>query len=253
MTLRFFRRGLRPRVPANDRIARLRKVLDRADVDYSADFPEVTLQGLPATQPPEHVPRLELQPFRCPLPASARIALLEGGFLPHPDLREFSVADMPGLLNYAPEVLVLTLGLALSLADQKQRGLRALPSLTTAIVVLTSLGDSPLEEHHRELLWRAFRVPIFEQLRGWDGAIIARECEVHDGLHIEETAAILHLHGDELLATQLMTSNEPIVRARTGLTGEIATANCECGAETPRLRNLASLGTNVTATATGRR
>ena len=252
MTVPFFRRGLRSRVPANGRIARLRKVLDRVGVDYSYEFPELTLQALPAAPPPQRLPRLELQPFHFPLPSSARTALLEGGFLPHRDRREFAVADMAGLLRYAPEALVLPLGLALSLADQKQRGLLALPSLTMALVVLTSLGDSPLEDHHRELLWRAFRVPVFEQLRGWDGAIVARECEVHDGLHIEEAAVILHLHGEELLATQLTAFAEPIVRARTGLTGEIATAHCECGAETPRLRNLTSLRANVTAATNSR-
>ena len=249
----FFRRGLRPRVPANDRIARLRRVLDLARADYSHDFPEVTLRALPAAPPPGRLPRLELQPFRFPLPSPARIAVLEGGFLPDRNLRGFAIADMTGLRNYAPEALVLPLGLALSLADQKQRGLLKVPNLTTAVVVLTSLSDSPFEDHHRGLLWRAFRVPVFEQLRGWDGAIIARECEVHDGMHIDEAAAILHLHEDELLATQLTTFTEPIVRARTGLTGEIETANCECALETPRLRNLASLRANVTATATGRR
>jgi hypothetical protein len=207
---------------------------------------------MPAAPPPERLPRLHLQPFRFPLPSSARIAVLEGGFLPDRDLREFAASDMTGLLHYAPEALVLPLGLALSLADQKQRGLLALPSLTTALVVLTSLGDSSLEDHHRELLWRAFRVPIFEQLCGWDGAILARECEVHDGLHIEEAAVILHLHENEFLATQLTTFAPPILRARTGLTGQIETANCECGAETPRLRNLAPLRSNVNAAATGR-
>jgi hypothetical protein len=231
----------------------LRKVLDRCNADYSYDFPERTLQSLPATAPPRRLPRLELQSFHFPLPASARTALLEGGFLPHRDLREFALVDMTGLLRYAPEALVAPLGTALSLADQKQRGLLALPSLTMAFVVLTSLGDSPLEDHHRELLWRAFRVPVFEQLRGWDGAILARECEVHDGLHIEDAAVILHLHAEELLATQLTAFTEPIVRARTGLTGDIATAQCECGAETPRLRNLASLRANVTAATTGHR
>jgi hypothetical protein len=230
----------------------LRKVLDQAGVDYSYDLPEVALRALPAAPPPKHQPRPELQTFHFPLPSSARIALLEGGFLPERDLREFVLADMAGLLCYEPEVLVLSLGLALSLADQKQRGLLKLPSLSTALVVLTSLGDPPLEDRHRELLWRAFRVPVFEQLRGWDGIIVARECEVHDGLHIEEAAVILHVHEDELLATQLTAFVEPIVRARTRLTGEIATAHCECGAETPRLCNLAPV-VRATAAATSRR
>jgi hypothetical protein len=228
----------------------LRKVLDRAGVDYSHDFPELALQRLPAAPPPKHLPRPELQTFHFPLPSAARIALLEQGFLPERDLREFALADIAGLLCYEPEVLVLPLALALSLTDQKQRGLLKLPSLTTAIVVLTSLGDPPLEDRHRELLWRAFRVPVFEQLRGWDGIVVARECEVHDGLHIEEAAVILHLHEEELLATQLTAFAEPIVRARTRLTGEIATAHCECGAETPRLRNLAPVMKATAATTT---
>jgi hypothetical protein len=53
---------------------------------------------------------------------------------------------------------------------------------------------------------------VFEQLRGSDGAVIARECEVHDGLHI-------------------------IGESRPDLRGEIVTEHCACGAETPRLRS----------------
>jgi hypothetical protein len=231
----------------------LRKLLDRVNVDYSPDYPELALRILPPVAAPKRIARLELQLFRSPLPSSARCALLEGGFLPDRNVREFALADPAGLLSFAPEVLVLPLGVALTLADQKERGLLRIPNPSTAIVVLTSLGDSPLEDHHREVLWRAFRVPIFEQLRGWDGAIIARECEVHDGLHIEETAAIFHLHEEELLATQLTSLAHLIVRARTGLTGEIETAHCECGAETPRLRHLESVKMNVSTAANGRR
>jgi len=127
-----------------------------------------------------------------------------------------------------------------------------LPSLTIAIVVLTSLADSPLAGHHRDLLWRAFGVPVFEQLRGWDGAVIAKECEVHDGLHIDELAAILQWQEDELLVTQLTAFENPILRVRTGLTGEIATGHCECGNETPRLMKLAPLRAKAAAATAGR-
>ena len=99
------------------------------------------------------------------------------------------------------------------------------------MVVLTSLADSPLGDHHRDLLWRAFGVPVFEQLRRWDGTVIAKECEVHDGLHIDEAATTLHLDGGELLVTG----------ASTGLTAEMITDPCDCGAETTRLRSLAPL------------
>jgi hypothetical protein len=140
----------------------------------------------------------------------ARFALLEAGLLAGADMCEGTLDDLPWLRVWAPAALVLPLDLALSLADRKERGLFELPSLKTAIVVLTTIGETLLVNHHRDALWRAFGVPVFEQLRGSDGAVIARECEVHDGLHIVDSTADLR--------------------------GEIVTDPCACGAETPRLR-----------------
>jgi len=150
--------------------------------------------------------------FCFPLPVPVRIALLEAGFRAGPNMCECAVDDLPWLRVWAPEALVMPIDLALFLANRKQLGLFDLPSLNTAIVVLTSLSESPLAPRHRDLLWRVFGVPVFEQLRGTDGAVIARECEVHDGLH--------------------MTESLPHLR------GEIVTDQCACGAETPRLRSL---------------
>lgn len=162
----------------------------------------------------------EAQVLRFPLPVAVRIALLDSScgsarFRTGPNIRVFDVEDTEWLLAWEPEALVLPLGLALSLADQKQRGRFDLPSLNTALVVLTSMEDSPLADHHRDLLWAAFGVPVFEQLRGVEGGVIARECEVHDGLHIEAVEAMLH-EGCEIVEGQ-----------------------CPCGVETPRLRKIA--------------
>lgn len=140
----------------------------------------------------------------------ARTALVDSGLRAGPNMREFTSAEISFLSAWAPAVLVLPLGLALSLADQKRRGLFSLPSLNTAIVVLTSVDDSPLGDHHRDLLWSAFGVPVFEQIRNADGAVIARECEVHDGLHL--------------------------IGAAHQLAGEIVSDQCACGLETPRLK-----------------
>jgi hypothetical protein len=137
--------------------------------------------------------------------------LIEAGFRPGANMCECAIDDLPWLRVWAPEALVLPLGVALSLANRKQLGLFDLPSLNTAIVVLTSFDDSPLAARHRDLLWRAFGVPVFEQLRGSDGAVIASECEVHDGLHMIESLP--------------------------GTRGEVVTDHCACGAETPRLRS----------------
>jgi hypothetical protein len=223
-------------------------VLDHAGIDYAGKEPETALRRVPAAMPPPAgQARLNTQKLYFPLPAPERVAVLGREFRAEANIREFARDDIERLRVYAPEALVLPLDAALSLADQQTRGLLDLPELTTAIIVLTSLADSPLAEHHRDLLWRAFRVPVFEQLRGWDGAIIARECEVHDGLHIEELVAILQLQDDELLVTQLTASETPVVRARTGLTGELVTGHCECGVETLRLRRLTPLRVKTAA------
>jgi hypothetical protein len=156
----------------------------------------------------------QAQAFCFPLPTPARIALLEAGFRPGPNMCECTVDDLPWLRIWGPEALVLPLSLALLLANRKQLGLFELPSLDTALVVLTSLDESPLASRHRDLLWRVFGVPVFEQLRGSDGAVIASECEVHDGLHFQHAQF-------------------------PGLKGEIVADHCACGAETPRLRSQA--------------
>lgn len=217
--------------------------LDRAKIRYSETSPERALSSLPPAPPPAQRIRIDSESFRFPLAGPVRIALLEGTFRVDRNkydnaMREFTPDDLNWLQSYAPEALVAPLDLALSLADRRRRGRFDLPSLKTAIVVLTSFESTPLADHQRDLLWKAFGVPIFEQLRGWDGAVLARECEVHDGLHIDDTTAIFQLHEQELLVTELGTAGEPIIRTRTGFTGEIATGLCECGAETPRLRQV---------------
>jgi phenylacetate-coenzyme A ligase PaaK-like adenylate-forming protein len=125
--------------------------------------------------------------------------------------------------DFAPEVIVAPLQTALALADQKVWGLMELQSLRVALVVLTRVA--PMEQHDRDLLWRAFGVPVFEQLRDSDGVVIARECEVHDGLHLVENAA------------------GPTVEI------ELVTGHCECGAETPRIRKLAPVRQRAAAAA----
>lgn len=153
--------------------------------------------------------------------------MLEAGFSPGPNMCEGNAHDLPWLRFWAPEALVSPLGLALSLADQKRRGLLELPSLNTAIIVLTSVDDSPLADHHRDLLWGAFGVPIFEQLRGENGTVIASECEVHDGLHFRDNEAFT-------------------------LEGEIVSDPCACGLETPRLRSRSAVHSKSARAIAGR-
>jgi hypothetical protein len=84
-------------------------------------------------------------------------------------------------------------------------------SLTHALIVLARSNDSLLTTEQRQRLWRAFRVPIFEQIIGGNGELLAAECEAHDGLHIEA----------------------PKLRVAGWF---IESAPCGCGRNTPRLK-----------------
>jgi hypothetical protein len=156
--------------------------------------------------------------LRFPLSIPARLAVLDAEFHLGANMRAFEPGDIRGLLDYGPEALALPLDSALSMADRKLRGLLELPSLKFALVVLSSVDSSdsgPLAIHHRDLLWKAFGLPVFDQLRGRNGRVIARECEVHDGLHFDANARIEI--PDSFLA-------------------DIVPGHCDCGIESPRLR-----------------
>ncbi len=176
------------------------------------------------------------EPLVFPLPAApSRIAIIGGRFSEAKNIRDFDPADVHGLAAWRPEALVAPLGDALALGKFAP-ALR----LSTAIVILTSLGGDQLDDQARDRLWEAFGVPLFEQLRSWDGAVIARECEAHAGLHVAHSSTILQRdpNGEILLA---LNSKRQVLKTPTGLTGEIVQCECECGSGIPRLRNLASI------------
>jgi hypothetical protein len=132
----------------------------------------------------------------------------------------FTSTDLSAIEAFAPESMALPRPVALSFAAQSLAEANVLPSLRCAMVVLSSLHTpgGPMTDSHRDLLWRAFGLPVFEQLLGPDGLVIASECEVHDGLHAEGIS-------------------EP----PAGYSAEIVTGHCDCGLETPRLRHIVPL------------
>jgi hypothetical protein len=99
-------------------------------------------------------------------------------------------------------------------------------SLTHALIILTRPGllpagvllknDTLLTMEQRQQLWRAFRVPVFEQIIGENGALLAAECEAHAGLHIVSQK----LESPKLEVAEWSIENEP----------------CGCGRNTPRIR-----------------
>jgi hypothetical protein len=98
------------------------------------------------------------------------------------------------------------------------------PSLTHSVIVLWRPEQPRLSEAGRESLWVAFRVPVFEQVIGKAGKLLAAECEAHDGLHVESPS--------------LPLMNESLDDSR-----------CPCGRKTPRIgvTHGAALGRRIAA------
>jgi hypothetical protein len=107
-------------------------------------------------------------------PAIFRASLLGGS-----PIRIFRNGWGPEAERFHPAAVAATLGQCRKLSRV------LIPSLTHSLIVLERPGAARLTEADRELFWRAFRVPVFEQIIGPTGQLLAGECEAHDGLHIE--------------------------------------------------------------------
>lgn len=81
--------------------------------------------------------------------------------------------------NFAPQ--------AIAAALPQLDALAGVASVTHAVVVFRKEWEPRLTEFERERLWRAFHVPVFEQMIGEDCALLAGECEAHNGLHVESS------------------------------------------------------------------
>jgi hypothetical protein len=71
-------------------------------------------------------------------------------------------------------------------------------------------GDARLTDADRDWLWSAFRVPIFEQIIGESGELLATECEAHNGMHVQSVR---------------LRCDQP----------DLDPTPCDCGRDTPRL------------------
>jgi hypothetical protein len=136
-------------------------------------------------------------------------------------------AALEALHADAPEAIVATLANAIELAEARLSEPSRVPALSFALIVLTDISGPALNDRHRDLIWRAFHVPVFEQLRDWDGNVIARECEARDGLHLLSGTDARIEQGD------LWVDNR-----RTNIQASIVADPCECGAETVRLQGI---------------
>lgn len=120
--------------------------------------------------------------------------------------------------------------------------------LTNAVIAFTGVNLGELTGQDRELFWDVFQVPVFEQYLGFDGRLVAWECEAHDGLHVQSNEAVIEESdgaGSELLMTSLTNLTYPAIRLATRLYGTLASGPCECGRNTEKLYMLCPAGAAV--------
>jgi hypothetical protein len=160
--------------------------------------------------PCEPIPRTAvLEPWFASRRSDSRVRVFESGEL-DPELERFN-----------PQAIAASWQRLGELATPERR--REIIAPTHAVVVLSRAflhrgvwycvsrrePFAPLGAEGRERLWRTFRVPVFEQLIGPRGVLLATECIAHDGMHIESP----HFRRD----------------------GNIDGSPCGCGRTTPRL------------------
>jgi hypothetical protein len=121
--------------------------------------------------------------FAYPVPPAPRTAVLVSWFrpplLPSQPVRIFPQGWADEAARFEPSAVAATVEQCRLLCGF------LIPSLTHALVILERPGWQRLTEEDRNAFWRAFRVPVFEQIIGPSGQLLAGECEAHDGLHIE--------------------------------------------------------------------
>jgi hypothetical protein len=120
---------------------------------------------------------------------------------------------MRGARAIAAKVSVLR-----SLAEAVESASMAMPRVEAAVVAFTGICHGELTVLERDLFWRVFQVPVFEQLLARDGRVMAMECDAHDGLHVLDPAAPLDGYSAILDATPCGCGNrQPRLTALTRL------------------------------------
>lgn len=113
--------------------------------------------------------------FVYPLGRAPRTAVLVPWFRAKDNVRVFEEGWSPEVAAFQPEAIVATREQLLSLPRT---------DVSHALVAVALPGQPWLSSADRDQLWRAFGVPVFQQLVTESGELLAAECEAHDGLHL---------------------------------------------------------------------
>ncbi|MBX5495526.1 MAG: hypothetical protein IRZ15_09345 [Bryobacteraceae bacterium] len=181
----------------------------------------------------QYKPRL-----RHPITPTPRTAILDPAYQGDRNCRYIPPDDSRMLMKFEPESIAGPAEALLHLARAVERGRAPHPGPRHSLIVFSDLQRGLLREAERELLWNVFEVPIFEQLRGFGGELLAEECDAHCGLHLVPGEALLEFDNSrsgELLLTTLVDLGRPSIRVATGRMLVFTEERCGCGSRAPRV------------------
>lgn len=181
-----------------------------------------------------------------PTVSSARTAVVGRPVRWSPGVKQFPALAVEELWKWKPDTLAARLDDLRSFAHpDRPRPLR------NGLVVFTDVLQGPLTAAQCDRLWATFQVPVFEQFLGFEGELLAWECEAHHGLHVKESAARFEaMDGAHLVVSLLASRRFPVMRLATGLRGRLSTAPCPCGNRAPRLLDVQRAPVHTRSTGT---
>lgn len=191
-------------------------------------------------QHPQHPPRLARVQY--PLEPMPRTAVVAGGFVENQYTLCFPHGWCQGMRDFRPEALAGPVSAMRRLAKSVFNRGAHFGHLKRPMVVFTGYGFAGLElltDEDRDLLWKAFHVPIYEQFLGLGKEVLAMECDAHHGLHLllDRTMAKKSIDG-ELILTSLGNLAQAVPKIATGLRANIEFEPCGCGQPGPRIMTL---------------
>jgi hypothetical protein len=139
------------------------------------------------------------------------------------------------LKSFAPQILAGSFPDLQLLANAVFKDPTGYGGCELAVFTLVPLGQPPVSPRERNLLWRAFQVPIYEVLIDRDSSILAAECEAHDGWHLRHPDLRFDLRTSRVIMQRdgLQASPE-----ETGYSAKGLDNFCGCGDPAPILREI---------------
>lgn len=128
--------------------------------------------------------------------------------------------------------------------------------------VSTICTAEPLLEHQRRVIEEVFAQRVFEHYGSREFAMIAGECEQHQGMHLNPAAAYVEfvpvqgaevegLH--EILVTDLLNYGMPLIRYRINDCALLGQEQCSCGRGYPLIHRITGRTADVFCLANGNR